>query len=110
MAGNLPPGVTGNESYFNPPENPEPDRECPHCGLRYFGHDSDRRTVIAGPCDVLEVTHALCPDCGDVTRAFSYDMTDGLLRGWRDAPEEMEPTVDRYADLRAFDGTATGPK
>jgi hypothetical protein len=79
-------------------DHPEPDAFCPYCeaGLTAGGanrgeHHPDNTTVVK---------EARCPACGLVMHASRIDVTEGYLEAWRQAPGEMEHTVDEYAELR----------
>lgn len=79
---------------------PEPDAVCPYCGREYV----DTRVLNHNehhPDNTTVVKESRCTKCGLVISASRLDVTEGYLEAWRQAPREMEHTVDEYAELRS---------
>lgn len=78
------------------------DKTCPHCGNGYYHFDEGERDVEFAP--LQWVKHYVCPVCGEVVEARAFDQREAYLSAWRDCPGEMEHTIDRYEQLRQYEG------
>lgn len=93
-------GKTGYDSHRHDPpwqqKREPPTHMCDECGRGFDRHDQRTEEV---ELTTLRVTK-FCPHCDAVLNERTDDITESYLECWREYPDEMEGSIDRYAELR----------